>query len=344
MRLLVLMALCFCQSVFAAVQIQPNEPLIKQSNQAFVEHYRQQLGTTQSCATAYKQRTQVCSAALRNEGNGPYILHHGQVTDWVVVLFHGLSDSPFYLRSVADGLHDMGVTVVVGLLPGHGLQDADQDMQDPDLADRWVSGVQQVVEISRPMGRKLMVGGFSTGATLATHFALMNSDIVDGLLLFSGAFLLSDNAERMTRIWGMQTIAKWIDGDYRIDNPNPYKYPKVALYAVWELMEIIRQVRSITANQAITIPIFAAHSMSDVTTPFAGVEILLEGSSAAHSLFLIDESYALCHGDLPLNENQVQQIAYQVPVDELIELCSVPDANPLHSRMMDTLINFIKQQ
>ena len=344
MRLLVLMAFCFCQSVFAAVQVQLNEPLIEQSNQAFVEYYRQQLGTTQSCATAYKQRTQVCSGVLRNEGNGPYILHHGQVTDWVVVLFHGLSDSPFYLRSVADGLHDMGVTVVVGLLPGHGLQDADQDMQDPNLADRWVSGVQKVVEISRPMGRKLMVGGFSTGATLATHFALMNSDIVDGLLLFSGAFLLSDNAERMTRIWGMQTIAKWIDGDYLIDNPNPYKYPKVALYAVWELMEIIRQVRSITANQAITIPTFAAHSMSDVTTPFAGVEILLEGSSAAHSLFLIDESYALCHGDLPLNENQVQQIAYQAPVNELIELCSVPDANPLHSRMMDTLINFIKQQ
>lgn len=344
MRLLTLMALWFSQSAFSADELSQVNPLVEQSTTSFVEHYHQQLGAAEPCVKREVHVAKVCSAALRNEGNGPYILHHGDVTDWVVVLFHGLSDSPFYLRSVADGLHDMGATVVVGLLPGHGLKDADQDMQDPTLSERWIADVEQVVSLSRPLGRKLMVGGFSTGGTLATHYALHNRDDVGGLMLFSGAFVLSDNAEQMTRIWGMQTIAKWIDGDYQTDNPNPYKYPKVALFAVWELMEVIRQVRSLTATQPMTVPTFAAHSMSDVTTPYAGVESLLEGSAAAHSLFLIDETYALCHGDLPLNKNQVKDIAFEAPLDELVELCTVPDANPLHARMMEMLKNFVGQQ
>ena len=217
-------------------------------------------------------------------------------------------------------------------------------MQDSKLSERWVAEVEDIVAISRSMGRKLMIGGFSTGGTLAANYALRNSDAVDGLILLSGAFVLSDNAEQMTRIWGMQTIAKWLDGDYQVSNSNPYKYPNVALYSVFELMEVIRQVRSLVATQPVTVPTFAAHSLSDVTTPYAGVESLLAGSNASHSLFLIDESYELCHGDLPLTKQQVAEIDFQSPLDELIELCTVPEANPLHTRMMAMLKAFIDQQ
>ena len=42
----------------------------------------------------------VRSGKLR-EGNEPRILHHGQSTDDVIVLVHGLSDSPFYMLAIA---------------------------------------------------------------------------------------------------------------------------------------------------------------------------------------------------------------------------------------------------
>ena len=317
---------------------------VEQITASFIQHYQQQLGMPQACIERQNNLVNVCSGSLRNDGNGPYIMHHNAPTEWVIVLFHGLSDSPYYLRSIAKDLHDAGMTVVVGLLPGHGLKQADQDMQDPGLSDRWKSEVETITAMTRPLGQKMMVGGFSTGGTLATHYALRHSDDVSGLILLSGALALSDSAERMSRVWGMQFITKLVDGDYQTFNPNPYKYPGVALFAVIELMEVIRQVRELVAVQPLTIPIFAAHSLSDVSTPYAGVESLVESSEAPHSLFLIDEKYELCHGDLPLNEQQVKDMAVVMPEDEFVEICTIPEANPLHGQMMIMMKNFIQQK
>lgn len=58
--------------------------------------YQGQLGTTRGCLTPEENVFRVCSDSLKNDGNAPYILHHNKVTEKVVVLFHGLSDSPFF--------------------------------------------------------------------------------------------------------------------------------------------------------------------------------------------------------------------------------------------------------
>ncbi|MBT0585512.1 alpha/beta hydrolase [Alteromonas oceanisediminis] len=309
---------------------------------AFTQHYRKQLGLTQRCLQQQRNEVSVCSANLRNDGNAPFILHHATPSEAVVVLFHGLSDSPFYLRSVATALHQSGHTVVVGLLPGHGLIQADADMQDTRLSERWKSEFKAVTQLARPLGRTLVVGGFSSGATLATHYALSQPDEVDALLLFSGALALSDNAEKMSRIWGMQTVAKWIDGDYQSNGPNPFKYPDISLFAALELMEVIRETRALMRTKGVNVKLFAAHSMSDETTPFHGVESLLEENQSTNTTFLIDDSFEVCHGNLALDRQQVAEIQFDVALLEVIELCVVPEANPLHRQMMFMLNEFMR--
>ncbi|WP_100643078.1 alpha/beta hydrolase [Alteromonas facilis] len=310
----------------------------------FVTYYQTSLGDSQRCMTQRPDTVKACSARLRNEGNAPFILHHGEKRDAVVVLFHGLSDSPFYLHSLANAIHQQGNNVVVALLPGHGLAEADADMQDPTLAERWQVTVEDVVGLSQVLGNKLFVGGFSAGATLATHYALSHPEGVDGLLLFSAALALSENAEQLSRIWGMQSIAKWIDGDYLTHGPNPYKYPEVSLFAALELMQVIRQVRELMVIKAPNIATFAAHSAADVTTPMSGLTDFLQRNKAENTTFIVDERYNLCHGDLLLDAEQIRAINFSAPVDEIVDFCLVPEANPLHAHMLAMLMNFMQEQ
>ena len=192
--------------------------------------YQAQLGTTRGCQVPEVNVFRVCSDSLKNDGNAPYILHHNKVTEKVVVLFHGLSDSPFYFRSIAQSMHQQGHNVVVALMPGHGKKQADDDMQDPELADHWRAHVSEVVEYAAVLGKQSYLGGFSTGGALATEYILQNPKAVKGLMLFSGALALDSSVESLAHIWGIQWLAKILDGEYATQGPNPYKYPSVARF------------------------------------------------------------------------------------------------------------------
>lgn len=310
---------------------------------AFETYYAQQLGEQQRCSSVSLQEVKFCSALLRDEGNSPYLLHHGKPTEVVVTLFHGFSDSPFYLRSIAKQLHEAGFTVVVALVPGHGLKNADSDMQDELLSQRWMQHVDDIMALSANYGENQYVGGASSGAALATLYSLQNPAGADGLLLFSGALALANNAEQLSRIWGMQTIAKWLDGDYVTEGDNPYRYPEISLFAVYELMEVIRSIRNELENRGADITTFVAHSAADLTAPYVGVEDFLALNQAAHTTLLIDEQYALCHSHLTLDNAQVSAIDFPDPGETIVDACLIPRANPLHGHMMAMLINFIQQ-
>lgn len=285
---------------------------------------------------------QVCGEALRNSGNAPFILAHPQPTQKLIVLFHGLSDSPFYLRSIAQALYAQGHTVVVGLLPGHGITDPIEVLHDPDLAKRWRDYVVQVIDIVRPLGSELYVGGFSTGGTLATDYMLEHLAAVDGLMLFSGALRLADNAETLSKIPFAKWISKIIDGDYITTSSNPFKYPDISNHAALILMDIINDIRArLATTSGINIPIFAAHSQSDQVTPILGIQELIAVAIAPHTLFEIAESMQVCHANVPLNQTQVAAIG----IDEQNPLanCNTLKANPVHGHMMAMAINFLAQ-
>lgn len=310
----------------------------------FTSLYKQQWGETQRCKSTKLHRHAVCSNVLRNEGNAPYILHHDIPSDKVAVLVHGLSDSPFFMREIASILFDEGFDVLVPLLPGHGLRDADDAMGDSQLAERWQAHVDDVIDLASNMGNTLIVGGFSTGGALAVEHYLDVDDNIDGLMLFSGALALSENAESMSRIWGIKWLAKIIDGDYVTHGPNPFKYPHVAGFAGLELMDIINVVRdAFENNKKINVPLFAAHSQADATTPIYGVENVMEHTSGSNTFFVIDASYELCHADLVVNKALLNDMNFNSAMANKNELCAIPKVNPLFSTMSLMLKSFVQQ-
>lgn len=304
--------------------------------------YQTQLGTTRGCQTPETNVFKVCSDNLKNEGNAPYILHHQKVTEKVVVLFHGLSDSPFFFRSIAQSIHQQGHNVIVALLPGHGKKQADVDMQDNQLSDRWRVHVSQVVDYAKFLGEKRYLGGFSTGGVLATEYILQNPNSVNGLMLFSGALALDPGLESIANIWAIQWLAKILDGEYETQGPNPFKYPSVARFSAYELTEVIFSVRKLIEQGAtLNLPLFVAHSMADITTPIVGVKNLMALNQGPNSFFVISQDTDVCHADLVINEAQLFDMQYDASMLEEILPCDLPKANPKHADMLRVLRQFL---
>ncbi|MCW8107054.1 alpha/beta fold hydrolase [Alteromonas ponticola] len=311
----------------------------------FTTYYQSQWTKVAPCRVRKLNQFHVCSPFLRNEGNAPFIMHHGMRTPKVAVLFHGLSDSPFYMRAIATKLYDQGMNVIVPLTPGHGLREADEAMEDSDMPQTWRQHAEAIMKIAPELGDDIYLGGFSAGAAIATDYYLRHPDNVDGLLLFSAALALSDYAESMAKIWGTKWIAKLIDGDYQATGPNPHKYPSVSGYAGLQLMSIIQDIRKRLENgQQIEVPVFAAHSQADLTTPLHGVEDLLDHVKGRHTLFLVAEEYDLCHADLPLDFRSIADMHFKKTAVTKLEKCTVPQANPLFRQMTDMLVTFISME
>ena len=96
-----------------------------------------------------------------------------------VLLLHGLSDSPYSLRSVADIFHEQGYYVLSVRMPGHGTVPSGllnvrwQDWREVTrLAARHVK---QTVGEDRP----LYLAGYSNGGTLAVQYAIDSLDDAD---------------------------------------------------------------------------------------------------------------------------------------------------------------------
>jgi pimeloyl-ACP methyl ester carboxylesterase len=305
------------------------------------EMYESELGNAVPCDDNSDERFTLCSDALRNEGNSPFVLHHGAPTETTIVLFHGLSDSPFFFRSIAAKLHESGATVIVGLLPGHGKKDADDDMEDSKLAKRWSAHVDEVIAYAHTLSPKVVVGGFSTGGALVTLHILKHPDTIDGLMLFSGALALDESVEDMADIWGIETLAKILDWSYETSGPNPYKYPSVAKYAAFKLLDVIFAVRAeLDKGNVPNLPIFVAHSEADVTTPIRGVKQLQSVNKGPNSSFFIEQSYDVCHADVPVSAQQLIEMQFDASQVTDPETCSIPHANPVHQQMLQAMMDF----
>lgn len=309
----------------------------------FKQLYANELGQTTTCQSQVRQEYRVCSGALRNDGNAPFILHHNKVTDKAVVLFHGLSDSPFFFKSIAATIHEQGYNVMVALLPGHGLKEADADMEDGELSERWKRHVSNVMTIAPDFGNRLVIGGFSTGGALALNYLLSANDPkLDALMSYSGAMQLDSSAERMLGIWGISFVAKLMDGDYSTDGPNLYKYPKVASHSAVMLMDIIDENRELMETTTLNTSIFAAHSEADKTTLFTGIESVMAQNKGANDLFAIPVELNVCHADVPVNAQQVEQMQFDLSQLEEINDCDVPSPNPMHQDMLERTVAFLE--
>ncbi|MGD1900269.1 MAG: alpha/beta hydrolase, partial [Phormidesmis sp.] len=201
------------------------------------------------------------------DGNHPQVLHHGHVTENVIVLIHGLTDSPYYMRAIAQDFARAGFNVVLPLLPAHGLKRPGKAFHTLQHTD-WIEHVNAVCDIAKSLGKKLSIGGLSTGGALSVYKAMTDPQLVTGgLFLYSAALdigtveqlVLQTEAGRMIarlrdqQLWLAKTVkdqlqmilddqAEGQSNEFFGIGDNPYKYSVFFFEGASQLAEVIQAI------------------------------------------------------------------------------------------------------
>jgi len=194
-----------------------------------------------------------------------------------VLLLHGMSDSPYSMRSIGEFLHRHGAYVIGLRLPGHGQAPSGLlNVKWEDMAAAVRLAMQELREKSH--GSPLYIVGYSNGGALAVQYvldSLANGDLtpVDGVALLSPEIGISKLAalaqwqERLGHLLGMEKLA-W---NVLLPEYDPWKYGSFALNAGKQAYlitnEIQKQIRSLEKAGKLNRmpPVLAFQSVVDAT-------------------------------------------------------------------------------
>ena len=333
---------CLVLSIVFAVPATALDDVIED----FAEHYEVRLGGVlverEPIPKPRGQRIRVVSEKLRGPGHYPVLLLHEAPVEDVIVLTHGLTDSPYYMFAIAREFYAAGANVVLPLLPAHGLEEPDAAMEDDALPEKWKATELHAVEIAQRLGRRVSLGGFSTGGALSVYAALMKpEEVKGGLFLFSAAL----DVGRMNELAGRSLIlapalAKSEDGDYQGVGPNPYKYPVFTLFGGLRLTDLVEDNRVLFTERGPTQPIFAVHSIHDDAAMPKGIGDLLRSPGARGVAIVVASNPPIEHASLVLAEDIVLD---PTALAEGASMPPVPRANPSYRGMMDLALEFFRK-
>ena len=178
-----------------------------------------------------------------------------------IVLTHGLTDSPYFMRTLGEFFAAQGFVVMAILLPGHGTQAGDLLKVH---RDEWAQTLAYAVECMAHEADEIYLGGLSTGATLSIQHSLRDTRIC-GLFLFSPALKitpLAAFAKFHSLISWLVPQSAWVEIQ---PDRDLYKYESLTKNAVAQTYALTQSVQSQLRQHAVNVPIFSALSVDDAT-------------------------------------------------------------------------------
>jgi alpha-beta hydrolase superfamily lysophospholipase len=221
------------------------------------------------------------------------------------LLIHGLSDSPYSMKALAESLHARGIDVTVVRLPGHGTLPSmmtEMSYRDWTTVTRIAA---RAAAVRAPAGMPFYVGGYSTGGTLALLYALDSLD--DSSLRRPDRVLLISPAIELTRVAALANIidiasivpvpvlekVRWQEVGAEFD---PYKFNSFPVNASRQVNRATRELQRTLARAredgriAQLPPVTAWQSAVDSTVGASGsVDVLFAAlQGPQHRLVLFD--------------------------------------------------------
>ncbi|GAB6095268.1 carboxylesterase [Desulfatiferula olefinivorans] len=177
----------------------------------------------------------------------PIFLHHPGSSD-AVLLIHGLMAAPFEVGLWAEDLFAKGYTVYAPRLAGHGTS-AD-DLAGRNFAD-WVDSVERGYEILSLVARRIVAAGFSTGAGLALHQAVIHPGRYRAVISASAPMRFAGPAagfSEAVEVWNRLAARLNLSGlrkPFARNHPDhpEINYSRCPIHAFNQVKALMRQVR-----------------------------------------------------------------------------------------------------
>jgi alpha-beta hydrolase superfamily lysophospholipase len=219
-----------------------------------------------------------------------------------VLLLHGMSDSPYTLRSVGEALERHGYWVVGLRLPGHGT--APSGLRHVTWADMAAAVRLAMEHLAVGLGgRPIHMVGFSTGGALALDFALdaeegNTAPLPASLVLISPAIRIHPGAalvsfkDGLSVLPGLERLA-WAQ---ILPEFDPYRYNSFATNAGDVVHRVTTSVDRRVATRARSDPhevlpptlVLKSSVDASVTTEAAVDSLLMRLTPERHELVLFD--------------------------------------------------------
>ena len=250
----------------------------------------------------YSSGSLMDATAYPRNWNRTFELHQPEASAGIVLL-HGLSDSPYSMRTLGQQLHDSGFHVVGLRIPGHGT--APSALLTVKWQDFTAAVRLAVMHVKGSIGpdKPLYIVGYSNGAALAVEYSLAvleGEDLpaADGLVLLSPAIGVSPVAAlaiwqaRFSSVTGLKKLA-WNSITPEFD---PYKYNSFPVNAgdqIYQLTQnIARRISRLSGPDGVRgFPrTLAFQSVVDATVPPAIIidALLMKLAPEGHQLVLFD--------------------------------------------------------
>ena len=246
------------------------------------------------------------------------------------LLIHGLSDSPFVWRDLAESLSREGFDVRAILLPGHGVRPG--AMLDVGYED-WLAVARGHLEAWDDGTVPIHLGGFSLGGVIATVLALEH-ETVDGLLLFAPAWRSDAN----DILWWSSVVA--VARDWAFTGPvvNPVRYGSVAVNAGVQYYDITQYLLDLWGERTLDIPALVVVTTEDSVVDATYVrEVFRDRLTAAGNRLVIYSA----GGTMPGNGREIVRPG-SVPMRRILNLSHmslmIAPENPRYGENGDLIV------
>lgn len=242
----------------------------------------------------------------------------GERTELALVYLHGFSATRQEIAPVGEQLADLlGANLFETRLAGHGLR---SHQLENVTAEDWLADTAEALAIGKRIGKRVILMGTSTGATLALAAANARPQEVAALILVSPNFSPRDtNADFM--LWpGGPLLAQWLLGPRRSWQPSnalqaqywTTEYPTQSLVEVMRLVKALRQSLPMDLEQPLLVFMSRNDDVISIERAFASLAMITAPAMEIVEVETQEPGHHVLAGDIlaPQQTGPVAQKAY----------------------------------
>ncbi|MGB7377880.1 MAG: alpha/beta fold hydrolase [Rivularia sp. (in: cyanobacteria)] len=210
---------------------------------------------------------------VKNEACASKFFFQPNPTKKVCLFFHGFTAGPYQFEPLGKQLFEAGYNVLIPLQPGHGVAgkfDGDNPPPLPLEREVYQEYALSWLKIAQKLGNRVIVGGLSSGGTLAAWLGLEFNQEIERTLLFS-PYLSGKNAIVDFAVEVLPIYYEWLNKD----NPGNFGYNGFKVPALRIFLDMGQEILDRVKNNP-SSPMFIVTSESDAVVDRDDLKSLFE--------------------------------------------------------------------